>query len=102
MGKSRPAIVAPVLSSSGAVAHGQCPAGAADGEAARASVQAALHLDPYFFDRHVTVSLEKDTIVLRGFVFSDWDLRDAMRISLSAACTWRVIDNLSIMTGGRR
>ena len=102
MGKTLPAFVALVLSSSVAVAHGQYPSGAADGEAARASVQAALHSDPYFYDRQVTVSLEKDAIVLRGFVFSDWGLRDAMRISMGAACNFRVIDNLSIMTGARR
>jgi osmotically-inducible protein OsmY len=91
-----------LISSAGAVAYGQCPSGAIDVEAARDRVQAALHSDPYFYDQHVTVSIEKDNIVLGGFVFSDWDLRDAMRISASAACNWRVLDNLQIMTGGRR
>jgi hypothetical protein len=102
MGKSILGCIALVIGSSAPLARGQCPSGPVDAEAARASVQAALHSDPYFFDRHVTVSIEKDTIVLHGFVFSDWDLRDAMRISTGAACNWRVVDNLSIMTGGRR
>ncbi len=91
------------ISCVGAAAHAQCLAGTGDSEAAaRDRVQAALHADPYFYDRHVTVSIQSDSIVLQGFVFSDWDLRDAMRISTSAACHGRVLDNLSIMTGGRR
>jgi osmotically-inducible protein OsmY len=91
------------ISCVGVAAHGQCPSGTVDAEvAARDRVQAALHADPYFYDGHVTVSIQGDSIVLQGFVFSDWDLRDAMRISTSAACHWRVVDNLSIMTGGRR
>jgi hypothetical protein len=65
-------------------------------------VQVALHADPYFYDRHVTVSIEKGAVVLRGFVFSDWDLREAIRIAGQAASGRRVIDNLSIKEGGRR
>ncbi len=102
MEKSILGCIALVIGSSASVAQGQCPSATVDAEAARASVQAALHADPYFYDAHVRVSVEKNNIVLHGFVFSDWDLRDAMRISTGAACNWRVIDNLSIMTGGRR
>ncbi|MDB6108101.1 MAG: hypothetical protein JWO52_8100 [Gammaproteobacteria bacterium] len=65
-------------------------------------VTAALHADPYFYDRHVTVSVEKGAVVLRGFVFSDWDLREAVRIASKAAGDRRVIDNLSIKQSGRR
>jgi osmotically-inducible protein OsmY len=65
-------------------------------------VQGALHADPYFYDEHVSVSVEKHAIVLRGFVFSDWDLRDAIRIAGKAAGGRRVIDDLSIELGGRR
>jgi hypothetical protein len=32
-------------------------------------VKAALHADPYFYDEHVTVSVEQGAVVLRGFVF---------------------------------
>jgi osmotically-inducible protein OsmY len=65
-------------------------------------VKAALHADPYFYDEHVTVSVEQGVVVLRGFVFSDWDLRDAIRIASKAAGDRRVMDNLSIKQGGRR
>jgi osmotically-inducible protein OsmY len=68
----------------------------------RERVQAALHDDPYFYDAHVDVSVEDGNVVLRGLVFGDWDLRDAMRIAGKAAGSRRVIDDLSIVTGGRR
>jgi osmotically-inducible protein OsmY len=61
-----------------------------------AKVQAALHADPYFYDEHVTVSIERGNIVLRGFVSSGSDLRDAKRIAAKASAGRRVIDNLSI------
>jgi osmotically-inducible protein OsmY len=64
-------------------------------------VKTALHDDPYFYDRHVTVSVEKGSVVLRGFVFSGWELQDAVRIARKAAGNARVIDDLSIQLGGR-
>jgi osmotically-inducible protein OsmY len=64
-------------------------------------VKTALHMDPYFYDRHVTVSLEKGSVVLSGFVFSGWELRDALRIARKAAGNTPVIDDLSIQLGGR-
>jgi len=63
---------------------------------------AALHTDPYFYDRHVTVSVENGAVVLRGFVFSDWGLRDAIRIAKRAAGDTPVVDNLWIKLGGGR
>jgi osmotically-inducible protein OsmY len=68
----------------------------------RERVQAALHSDPYFYDEHVTVSVENGVVVLRGFVSSEWDLRDAIRIATRAADARRVVDDLSIELGGRR
>jgi len=65
-------------------------------------VTAALHGDPYFYDEHVTVSIENGAVVLRGFVASEWDLRDAIRIAGKAAGDRRVIDDLSITQGGNR
>jgi osmotically-inducible protein OsmY len=65
-------------------------------------VKTALHTDPYFYDEHVTVSVENGDVVLRGFVSSDWDIRDALRIANKAAGGRRVIDNLSIKLGGSR
>jgi osmotically-inducible protein OsmY len=35
-------------------------------------------------------------------VFSDWDLRDAIRIASKAAGDRRVVNNLTIVEGGRR
>ena len=68
----------------------------------RDRVQLALHDDPYFYDGHVQVSVDDGVVHLRGLVFSDWDLRDAMRIAGKAAGHRRVIDNLTIIQGGRR
>lgn len=64
-------------------------------------VTTALHADPYFYDKHVTVSVEKGSVVLSGFVFSGWELQDAVRIARKAAGNTRVIDNLDIQLGGR-
>jgi osmotically-inducible protein OsmY len=71
-------------------------------EKLRRRVKDALHSDPYFYDEHVTVSIEKGIVVLRGFVSSDWDLRDAIRIATKAGGGRRVVDNLSIKVGGSR
>ena len=93
----------PPASGSDAVAVSAMPEAAAltDDELAE-RVKTALHVDPYFYDEHVTVSVEQGVVVLRGFVFSDWDLRDAIRIASKAAGSRRVVDNLSIKQGGRR
>jgi len=61
-----------------------------------AKVQAALHADPYFYDKHVKVSIEHGNVVLRGFVSSGWDLINAKKIAYKAAVGRRVIDDLSI------
>jgi hypothetical protein len=85
----------------GSATRADTPNVAAD-EELRQRVTAALHLDPYFYDQHVSVSVEKGVVVLRGFVTSDWDIRDALRIAGKAAGDRRVIDDLSIEQGGRR
>jgi len=71
-------------------------------EKLRKRVAAALHADPYFNDGQVTVSVEHGAVMLRGFVFSDWDARDAQRIARKVAGDKPVIDDLSIKDGGRR
>jgi osmotically-inducible protein OsmY len=71
-------------------------------EKLRKRVKDALHSDPYFYDEHVTVSVENGAVVLRGIVSTEWDLRDAVRIASKAAAHRRVIDNLSIEQGGNR
>ena len=73
----------------------QCPPG--DVAAVRERVQAALHADPYFYDEHVTVAAENDSIVLHGYVFSAWDVQDALRIGTRAVCNRRLINDLSIV-----
>jgi osmotically-inducible protein OsmY len=68
----------------------------------RQRVRTALRTDPYFYDEHVAVSVENGDVVLRGFVSSDWDIRDAIRIAGKAAGGRRVVDNLVIKLGGGR
>ena len=65
-------------------------------------VQLALHADPYFYDGHVVVSVQHGVVHLKGLVFSDWDLRDAMRIATKASGDRPVINNLTLIVGGRR
>ena len=65
-------------------------------------VKGALQAAPYLYDEHVTVSLEHGAVVLRGFVFSDSDLFDAIRVASKAAGDRRVVDELSIEREGRR
>jgi osmotically-inducible protein OsmY len=65
-------------------------------------VRSALLAAPYLYDRYIDVSVREGHVVLTGFVFSDWDLHDALRIASDAAKPHRVIDDLSIEEGGRR
>jgi osmotically-inducible protein OsmY len=65
-------------------------------------VQLALHADPYFYDGHEVVSVDHGVVHLKGLVFSDWDLRTAMRIATRASGDRPVINNLTIVVGGRR
>jgi hypothetical protein len=75
---------------------------AAADEELRQRVAGALHDDRYFYDEHVSVSVDNGVVVLRGFVASAWDLQDAIRIASKAAGDRRVIDDLSIKQGGTR
>ncbi len=77
-------------------------ADSAEDEAMRERVEAALRFDPYFYDVHVTVTVDKGEVLLGGIVSSDWDLIDAMRIARAAAPNRVVVDNLSIELGGRK
>jgi osmotically-inducible protein OsmY len=65
-------------------------------------VRAALHADPYLYDRHVEVTVEGNVVVLSGFVFSAWELQDALRIARKAAGDRPVTDNLSLERDFRR
>ena len=70
-------------------------------ERMKTEVEKALHSDPFFYDGHVTVMIENGVATLRGIVFDDWDMRQAMRISRRIAGVKRVINDLEeIQTGG--
>ena len=69
-------------------------------EKMKTQVEEALHSDPFFYDEHVTVTVENGVATLRGMVFDDWDMRQAMRISRRIAGVKRVINDLDIETGG--
>jgi osmotically-inducible protein OsmY len=96
-------VAAPASNQSASVAISSTQgAGRISDEKLRKRVKDALHSDAYFYDEHVMVSVESGAVVLRGFVSSEWDLRDAVRIARKAAADRRVIDNLSIEQGGNR
>src|ERR1700688_74922 len=76
---------APAMSQSDSIVSSTQHGGSVTDEELRKRVQAALHSDPYFYDEHVSVSVENHVVMLRGFVFSDWDLRSATRIASQAA-----------------
>jgi osmotically-inducible protein OsmY len=82
-----------------AAASAQTFSSAAD-EQLQERVKAALHADRYFFDRHVEVSVKDGVVVLRGLVFSDWDMRDAVRIARRAAGDNLVVNSLTLIQGG--
>jgi osmotically-inducible protein OsmY len=62
----------------------------------------AFESDRYFYSAHVNVSVRNGVVLLRGFVLTDWDLRDAIRIAHRAAAGNRVVNELSLEVGGRR
>jgi len=84
-----------------ALASAQSFSSAAD-EQLRERVKAALHADRYFLDRHVEVSVKDGVVVLSGLVFSDWDMRDALRIARRAAGDNLVVNSLTLVQGGLR
>jgi osmotically-inducible protein OsmY len=102
-----PDAAVPVISRSGSIVASTAAAPTTQGAAQlgdenlRDRVTVALHTDPYFNDRHVTVSVDKGSVVLGGFVFSGWQLQDALRIARKAAGNTRVVDDLDIQLGGR-
>jgi hypothetical protein len=69
-------------------------------EKMKKQVEEALHSDPFFYDEHVTVTIVNGVATLRGMVFDDWDMRQAIRISRRIAGVKRVINDLDIETGG--
>jgi osmotically-inducible protein OsmY len=68
-------------------------------EAVKARVESALSSAKYSLEDHVSVSIDKGAVVLRGFVFSGWDLRHAIRIARKAAGGRKVVDDIEIKEG---
>jgi BON domain-containing protein len=66
-------------------------------EKMKTQVEEALHSDPFFYDEHVTVTVENGVATLRGMVFDDWDMRQAMRISRRIAGVKRVVNDLEMV-----
>jgi osmotically-inducible protein OsmY len=93
------ALLGALVYGSAAVASAQSFTSAAD-EQLQERVKAALHADRYFLDRHVEVSVKDGVVVLTGLVFSDWDLRDALRIARKAAGENLVVNSLTLVQGG--
>jgi hypothetical protein len=69
-------------------------------EKMKVQVEEALHSDPFFYDGHVTVTIENGVATLRGMIFDDWDMRQAIRISRRIAGVKRVFNDLDIESGG--
>jgi len=66
-------------------------------EKMKTQVEEALHSDPFFYDEHVTVTVENGVATLRGMVFDDWDMRQATRISRRIAGVKRVVNDLEMV-----
>jgi osmotically-inducible protein OsmY len=69
------------------------PAAASD---TAARVRSALKSNPTFDGRHVAVSMDKDNVVLSGFVQSSQALQAATRIATKAAGDHKIVNRLSI------
>ena len=72
---------------------------AADEQVER-QVKAALQADPFFYDAHVTMTINHGVLTLHGIVFDDWDLRNVMRIARRVPGVKRVINDLELALGG--
>ena len=69
-------------------------------ETIKRQVEAALRSDPFFYDEHVTVTINNGVVTLQGMVFDDWDLRNALRIGRKVPGVKRVVNDLEIKLGG--
>jgi osmotically-inducible protein OsmY len=70
------------------------PAGADAATAAR--VKSALTSDPTFDAKHISVSMEKGSVVLKGVVQDNRELLNATQIATKAAGDHKVINHLTI------
>jgi osmotically-inducible protein OsmY len=75
---------------------------ASSDEAVKARVEKALQSAKYSLETHVTVTVNKDEVMLGGFVWSDWDRRHALKIAARAAGGRRIVDSMELKTGEMR
>jgi osmotically-inducible protein OsmY len=69
----------------------------------RKRVRAALDSAPYLYAEHITVTSKNGVVTLNGLVGSEWDLRDAIKVSSRVDGVRRVDDDLEIWDfGGSR
>ena len=59
-------------------------------------VKSALNSSSTFDAKHVNVTMDKDKVVLRGFVQNNRDLLDATQIATKAAGDHKVVNKLTI------
>jgi osmotically-inducible protein OsmY len=64
--------------------------------AVKRRVEAALQAAKYSLETHVEVSVEKGTVVLSGFVLSEWDRRHAIAIARKEGGDRKVIDEIHL------
>jgi osmotically-inducible protein OsmY len=93
-------LTAPADSLDAIVVTAQRRADAAADETIKRQVEAALRSDPFFYDEHVTVTINNGVVTLQGMVFDDWDLRNALRIGRKVPGVKRVVNDLEIKLGG--
>jgi osmotically-inducible protein OsmY len=61
-----------------------------------ARVKAALNSDATLDSKHIDVSVQKDNVVLTGYVQSAHGVTDATRIATKAAGTHKIVNNLTV------
>lgn len=67
--------------------------------AVKKHVEAALQAAKYSLETHVKVSVNKGTVILSGFVLSEWDRRHALEIARKEAGDRKVIDEIHLKEG---
>jgi hypothetical protein len=65
-------------------------------EELKRQVTTALHDDPFFYDEHVTVTVQNGVVHLEGFVLDVRDIRDVLRIIRRKFPGKRVINQLEV------
>ncbi len=63
-------------------------------------VQAALEADQQLYSRHITVSADSGVVSLGGYVWTQPDLEEALRIAEGVQGVSRVVNDLELERGG--